>query len=253
MWSQCTLALSVNGPTLLIRDSTTARKYNCHFWHSFLTVLAGVRIWGRGSSDDKSGLIGILYIIFLGLMLGVLNVILGRLLPRWSKMASNRLELSFSHLGSTKRLAVLMYERKAHLYKSHPNYKYQGAGELSKYLLKNFGKDAFAFIVDEGGMWTCSTSSCKLLMLASLAGFSEDLGAVIATPGVAEKGYIDMNVVVNGKGGHSSVPPPHTVLSEIFLSANPFTDLQNIEHWYFIRSSRALRRPSSSSPFSQCT
>lgn len=102
-------------------------------------------------------------------------------------------------------------------------------------------------------MWTCSTSSCKLLMLASLAGFSEDLGAVIATPGVAEKGYIDMNVVVNGKGGHSSVPPPHTVLSEIFLSANPFTDLQNIEHWYFIRSSRALRRPSSSSPFSQCT
>lgn len=36
-------------------------------------------------------------------------------------------------------------------------------------------------------------------------------GKVFATPGIAEKGYIDVRVEVESPGGHSSVPPTHTV------------------------------------------
>ena len=41
--------------------------------------------------------------------------------------------------------------------------------------------------------------------------------------GVAEKGYSDIEIVVNAKGGHSSQPPVHTALGEI---ANVIRDLE---------------------------
>ena len=36
-------------------------------------------------------------------------------------------------------------------------------------------------------------------------------GKAFATLGTAEKGYIDVRVDVESPGGHSSVPPSHTV------------------------------------------
>lgn len=42
-------------------------------------------------------------------------------------------------------------------------------------------------------------------------GFIEAYGTVFAAPGVAEKGYIDVKIDVTSPGGHSSVPPAHTV------------------------------------------
>ena len=42
-------------------------------------------------------------------------------------------------------------------------------------------------------------------------GFAEEYGGVIATPAIAEKGYIDVRVEVTSPGGHSSIPPKHTV------------------------------------------
>ena len=36
-------------------------------------------------------------------------------------------------------------------------------------------------------------------------------GKVFATPGVAEKGYLDTRIDIATAGGHSSVPPSHTV------------------------------------------
>ena len=42
-------------------------------------------------------------------------------------------------------------------------------------------------------------------------GFAEQGGSVFAMPGIAEKGSIDVNVEVTASGGHSSVPPKHTV------------------------------------------
>jgi hypothetical protein len=51
--------------------------------------------------------------------------------------------------------------------------------------------------------------SCAL----PLAGYSEDSGAIFASPNVAEKGKLDVKMEVSTKGGHSSIPPLHTVIS----------------------------------------
>ena len=70
---------------------------------------------------------------------------------------------------------------------------FEGARILAKVLGDKFGEDGFAFIIDEG------------------AGFSTEHGSVFATLGIAETGYYDVKVEVATAGGHSSVPPPHTV------------------------------------------
>lgn len=69
----------------------------------------------------------------------------------------------------------------------------QGALPLARHIEDVYGKDGVALIVDEG------------------SGFSEIYGQIFATPGVAEKGYIDVTVTVTMPGGHSSIPPEHTV------------------------------------------
>jgi Gly-Xaa carboxypeptidase len=78
----------------------------------------------------------------------------------------------------------------------------QGAKHLAEHLLSKFGGDSFAAIIDEG------------------SGVSSHWGAVFAAPGVAEKGYIDVDIVARSNGGHSSIPPPHTSIgmaSELVL------------------------------------
>lgn len=68
---------------------------------------------------------------------------------------------------------------------------YQGAGNLAERLIDRYGKDGASIIVDEG------------------SGLAEQWGTVFALPGVAEKGYIDVDVIVRMPGGHSSIPPKH--------------------------------------------
>ncbi|KAH9066865.1 hypothetical protein EDB87DRAFT_1678703 [Lactarius vividus] len=155
----------------------------------------GEFIWGRGSSDDKSGLIGILSSVetlleknfkptrTIVLAFGFDEEVGG--------MQVNNTPLS----GSTTRRAFLTLFR-------------QGAWSLSQVLLKKYGEDSFALLVDEG------------------SGFSEIGGTFIAVPGIAEKGYIDAMVTVSTVGGHSSIPPPHTsigILSRLLVEfeANP--------------------------------
>lgn len=77
---------------------------------------------------------------------------------------------------------------------------YQGAGSLAPFILSRYGPKSLATIVDEG------------------SGISEIWGHTFASPGVAEKGAIDVSVTIRMPGGHSSVPPPHTsigVISEL--------------------------------------
>lgn len=38
-----------------------------------------------------------------------------------------------------------------------------------------------------------------------------DPGVFLVVPDTGEKGYLDVRVEVSTKGGHSSVPPKHTV------------------------------------------
>ncbi|KAG6910025.1 hypothetical protein DXG01_013749 [Tephrocybe rancida] len=135
----------------------------------------GERVWGRGSSDDKSGLIGALASV--------------ETLVRSGFRPTRTLILSF---GFDEEISG-----------------HRGAGNLAAALYEIYGKDGVAFLIDEGG------------------GFAEENGAVFATPGIAEKGYLDVRVEVTSPGGHSSVPPKHTsigILSALLVEyeSNPY-------------------------------
>jgi Gly-Xaa carboxypeptidase len=85
----------------------------------------------------------------------------------------------------------------------------QGARYLAAFLLERYGKDGASIIVDEGG------------------GFTNLWGAIFAVPGIAEKGYVDVEIIVRMPGGHSSVPSDHTgigVMSELIthIEASPY-------------------------------
>ncbi|KAG6330629.1 hypothetical protein ID866_8459, partial [Astraeus odoratus] len=43
------------------------------------------------------------------------------------------------------------------------------------------------------------------------AGYGKSYGRMVASPGISEKGYADIQINVTVPGGHSSMPPPHTV------------------------------------------
>ena len=68
-----------------------------------------------------------------------------------------------------------------------------GARTLGQYLLSTYGENSFFLLVDEGGS------------------FGETFGTVFANLAIAEKGYTDTRVTVATPGGHSSLPPEHTV------------------------------------------
>jgi len=134
----------------------------------------GEFIWGRGSSDDKSGLIGILASI------------------------ETLLEKDFK----PARTIVLAFGFDEEASGFH------GAKHLSDAMLKKYGEDSFALLVDEGGV------------------FGDIDGSIIAIPAIAEKGYFDTKVTVSTPGGHSSAPPPHTsigILARLLVEyeANP--------------------------------
>ena len=79
--------------------------------------------------------------------------------------------------------------------------------------MSTFGEDGFAMLIDEGGMtyFVTTVSFCKThLPLGNMEATSDGM---LAMPGVAEKGYFDLRVSVSTSGGHSSVPPEHTVSS----------------------------------------
>ncbi|KAI0343236.1 carboxypeptidase S [Trametopsis cervina] len=120
----------------------------------------GERIHGRGSVDDKSGLISIL-------------VTIETLIQSGFKPA-RKVVLAF---GFDEEVSG-----------------YRGAGEIAKYLEQTYGKDAFAFLIDEGGE------------------YMTEYGQAFATVGTAEKGYSDVRLAVASPGGHSSIPPDHTTI-----------------------------------------
>ncbi len=85
----------------------------------------------------------------------------------------------------------------------------QGGLELANFLHARYGDGGVAMIVDEGG------------------GIDLDLGIKVASPTVAEKGYLDARITVHTPGGHSSAPRDHTsigLLSQLItaIEANPY-------------------------------
>jgi Gly-Xaa carboxypeptidase len=139
-------------------DSWTYPPWSGHF--------DGENIWGRGASDCKNSLVGIMESV---------EVLLGA---------------GFA----PKRTIVMSFGFDEECSGT------QGAGHLSKFLHERYGDDGVAAIVDEG------------------MGYTKAFGMGYAVPGVAEKGYTDIEIVVRTPGGHSSVPQDHTsigILSEV--------------------------------------
>lgn len=135
----------------------------------------GKYVWGRGASDCKNSLIGILEAVELLVDAGFT--------PKRTLILSFGFDEESSGAG--------------------------GAGHLASVLIDRYGKDGAAIIVDEG------------------EGLHDQWGTLFALPAVAEKGYLDVDVVVRMPGGHSSVPPKHNgigVMAELIrgLEANTY-------------------------------
>ena len=81
----------------------------------------------------------------------------------------------------------------------------QGAKMIGQYLVNKYGEQSFAMVVDEGGEIR-----------------DEGLGSPFAYIGTAEKGYLDVHASVSAPGGHSSVPPLHTVRLAFTFSRSLF-------------------------------
>jgi len=77
-------------------------------------------------------------------------------------------------------------------------------------------------LVDEGSELQIHTLNAQYLFAVSIGAYSFEDGVALAAPGTSEKGYIDLHFDVNTPGGHSSIPPQHTVrdISDHFRSQN---------------------------------
>lgn len=149
---------STNGsthPTLVI--STVRFRDILTQYHGHLLRLAGTYIWGRGSSDDKSGLISSLWDL----------PIYKRSLPDHRHRASvetllekkfvptRTIVLAFGFDEETSGLFVCLFLSKR---LTRSDCREQGAQKIGEYLLRQYGENAFALLVDEGGLYLVSSS-----------------------------------------------------------------------------------------------
>ena len=72
----------------------------------------------------------------------------------------------------------------------------RGAAKISE-LLRKRGIE-FEYVFDEGGAVT--------------EGVVPGISSPVALVGIAEKGYLSLELGIQGEGGHSSRPPPHTII-----------------------------------------
>ncbi|KAJ2990099.1 hypothetical protein NUW54_g8579 [Trametes sanguinea] len=157
-------------PALLTahQDVVPVEPLTVDVWHHppFSGYYDGEYIWGRGSCDDKPGLVGTLTAV------------------------EELLRIGFKPTRSIV-LAYGIDEERGGI---------SGATAIRDYLLKSYGEYAFSILVDEGGGYRVSDD------------------VIMSTPGVAEKGKFDVRFEISAPGGHSSVPPEHTVRSHPSLS-----------------------------------
>lgn len=93
---------------------------------------------------------------------------------------------------------------------------YQGAKLISSHLIRSYGEDGIALLIDEGPGII----------------HSRRLGSIYALPGLAEKGYFDAEIMVHMESGHSDSPPEDnsiTVMADLVrkIKDNPFEYLLN--------------------------
>ncbi|MEW5851712.1 MAG: M20 family peptidase [Myxococcota bacterium] len=133
-------------------------------------------IWGRGSIDDKGGMMAILEAV----------------------------EMLLEKGHAPRRTFLMAF--------GHDEEVIGNGAAAIRDLLVSRGVKSLHYVNDEG-----------LLMVQ---GVIQGVGPPVGALGVAQKGYLSVELVVNGEGGHSSMPPPHTavgILSTAIhrLEANP--------------------------------
>ena len=131
----------------------------------FAGRIAGGFIWGRGSLDDKVGVLGLLEAV--------------ELLAARGFRPERTVYLAFGHDEEVGGL--------------------QGAHSLAALLEKRGVRPLF--VLDEGG--------------AIIQGMVPGIDRPIAMVATAEKGYLNVELTARSRGGHSSMPPPHTAIGEI--------------------------------------
>jgi carboxypeptidase PM20D1 len=97
----------------------------------------------------------------------------------------------------------------------------RGARAIAE-LLSSRGAEPYAFVLDEGGTMA--------------DGLVPGVDELVALVGIAEKGYVSLELLVEGEGGHSSMPPAET---NIGILAEAITRLQ--EHPFPVRLDGATR------------
>lgn len=97
----------------------------------------------------------------------------------------------------------------------------RGAAAIAA-LLESRGAEPYAFVVDEGG--------------AVARDMVPGIDGAVAMVGIAEKGYVNLELRVEGGGGHSSTPPPQT---NIGILAEAISELE--EHPFPARLAGAAR------------
>ncbi|KAL4739084.1 hypothetical protein BDV11DRAFT_188269 [Aspergillus similis] len=140
----------------------------------------GEFLWGRGSSDCKNGLIGLL------------SVAEDLLSQNWTP--SRPIVMAFG------------FDEEAQ--------GFIGAARIAPILEERYGKDGVEFILDEGGGGITTLRSSS----SSTSEEFEDENVIYALPDVGEKGAVTIVLTLTVPGGHSSVPPRHTgigIMSEI--------------------------------------
>ncbi|MCJ8269300.1 MAG: M20 family peptidase [Psychrosphaera sp.] len=134
-------------------------------------------IWGRGTMDDKGGLMALMEAVEL---------------MRKNNIQPNRdIYLAFGHDEEIGGL--------------------EGAAKIAQHFKQQ--NIEFEFVLDEGGAIT--------------QGMMQGFDRPVALVGIAEKGYVNVHLVVEADGGHASQPPKQTavgILSQaiVNLENNPF-------------------------------
>ncbi|KAI8965593.1 carboxypeptidase S [Daldinia sp. FL1419] len=98
----------------------------------------------------------------------------------------------------------------------------RGATALNQSLVEEWGLESFLFVLDEGGM-----------------GIQSQGDVLYAYPGVGEKGYYDIQLTLEVKGGHSSRPPKHTGIG---IMADAIVALENEPYAPLLTHSNPFRR-----------
>jgi carboxypeptidase PM20D1 len=86
-----------------------------------------------------------------------------------------------------------------------------GAAKIAEVLAAR-GVDSFAFVLDEGG--------------AIAEDMIPGVDGPVAIIGVAEKGFLSLELLVEGEGGHSSMPPDHTNIGILAAALTKLEDNQ---------------------------